>query len=247
METGADLLAFIDADHLVARGWVDAARNALAAADVGAAGALYTAPPDGTWVQRAYGLLRGSTVGTADVPWLGSGNMVVRRTAFESIGGFDASLEACEDVDLCQRLRARGWRIVGDERLRSVHLGDPPTLRALFRAERWRGRNNVTVTLRGPWTPRNLASLLTPAVVLAALLALVLAPAALLAGVSPWPVYGGALLAIGGLALLKTLLAMRPGAVTPGILAQVFVVVLVYNIARAMALVTPASHHRARR
>ena len=83
-----------------------------------------------------------------------SGNLAVKRTAFQAIGGFDAALEACEDVDFCQRLRRAGWRLVGDERLESVHLGDPPTLAALFRAERWRGRDNLRVSLRGPLDAR---------------------------------------------------------------------------------------------
>ena len=43
------------------------------------------------------------------VTWLGSGNMAVRRSAFEEVGGFDTTLETCEDVDLCRKLRARGY------------------------------------------------------------------------------------------------------------------------------------------
>ena len=54
-------------------------------------------------------------------------------TAFEAIGGFDTSLETCEDVDFCHRIRARGMRIVSDARLRSIHHGDPEdAARSLF-------------------------------------------------------------------------------------------------------------------
>jgi GT2 family glycosyltransferase len=59
--------------------------------------------------------------------------MAVSKEAFFSIGGFDQTLETCEDVDLRQRLRARGWRVVGDDRLHNVHFGDPATLGHLFR------------------------------------------------------------------------------------------------------------------
>ena len=47
-----------------------------------------------------------------DADWLGSGNLAVSRTAFELVGGFDTSLETCEDVDFCHRLRAKGQRVV---------------------------------------------------------------------------------------------------------------------------------------
>ncbi|MDQ3086756.1 MAG: glycosyltransferase, partial [Actinomycetota bacterium] len=42
-----------------------------------------------------------------------AGCMVLRREAFADVGGFDESLAvAFNDVDLCIRLRERGWRIV---------------------------------------------------------------------------------------------------------------------------------------
>src|SRR5262245_48214274 len=105
------LLAFVDADHELTTTWIAAALDVMKPVDVGAAGALYVAPDGGTWVQGTYGALRGRTVGHADVRWLGSGNLIVRREAFEAIGGFDETLESCEDVDFCQRLRNAGWRL----------------------------------------------------------------------------------------------------------------------------------------
>ena len=111
-----DVLAFIDADHEIGDGWFAAAFRTLAGERVGAAGALYLAPDGGTWVQRMYGALRGRTTVAGDVPWLGCGNLAVRREAFDAVGGFDASLVACEDVDFCQRLRQAGWRVVGRSR-----------------------------------------------------------------------------------------------------------------------------------
>ena len=75
-------------------------------------------------------------------------------------------LEACEDVDLCRRLLGAGWRIVADEKLVNVHLGDPATLQALFRAERWRGRDNMKVSLRPPVRLRELPGIIIPPLVL---------------------------------------------------------------------------------
>lgn len=47
------------------------------------------------------------------VPWLPSSLLVVRREAWEQVGGFDPSyLTAGADVDFCRRLRAVGWESV---------------------------------------------------------------------------------------------------------------------------------------
>jgi len=239
------LLAFVDADHELGQGWLTAAARDMADPAVGAVGAMCLPPKNGTWVQQMYGYLRGRTIGHSDVGWLGAGNMVVRRTAFEQVGGFDAALEACEDVDLCRRLLGAGWRIVGDEHLVNFHLGDPATLRALFRGERWRGRDNIRVSLRGPLSLRDLPSILTPIVELAALITLVASPAALLLKWSPWPIATVAAIVVAGLTALRTArMAGRARRFGPGFLGQAFVVALTYDLARAVALVSRAAHHR---
>ena len=53
-EATGDLLAFVDADHELAPGWMAAAFETMADESVGAAGARYTSPPEGTWVQEMY-------------------------------------------------------------------------------------------------------------------------------------------------------------------------------------------------
>jgi GT2 family glycosyltransferase len=241
-----DFLAFVDADHEVAASWMAAALDVMQQGEVGAAGALYLAPPDGTWVQRTYGALRGRTIGHADTRWLGSGNLIVRRAAFASIGGFDATLESCEDVDLCQRLRDRGWRVVADERLVSVHHGDPSTLGGLFRAERWRGRDNFRVTFRTRLTVRDLPSVVSPTVIALAfpimLAGIVAAP--FTAGRS-LPLAAAAALAFAIIALARTArIASVDSSWSIGSLLRALAVAVTYELARASAVVTRAAHHR---
>lgn len=241
----ASLLAFVDADHEITRTWARDAIELLGTDRVAAAGALYLPPPRGTWVQQLYGALRGTTVGQHDVAWLGSGNLAVRREAFDAIGGFDVSLVACEDVDFCQRLRAAGWRIVGDERLESIHLGDPPTLAALFRAERWRGRDNLRVSLRGPLSIRDLPSVLIPVGDLLLLLGAVTAGIAAPFVRDVWAVAAVSLAAIAVLSVLRAVrIAARAGLRRPIELVRAVVVAVVYDAGRALALFTPAPHHR---
>jgi hypothetical protein len=155
-------------------------------------------------------------------------------------------LESCEDVDFCQRLRAAGWRLVADDRLVSIHHGDPSTLARLFRAERWRGRDNLRVTFRTRVTPRDLPSIISPIVVALAVPVTVVAAALapMTAGRSV-TVALAALLAIGGLILLRALrIAQSGGRWTAGALGGALAVAATYELARASALVTRAGHHR---
>jgi GT2 family glycosyltransferase len=235
------LIAFVDADHEIADGWVAAARARCADPHVGAVGAPYSSPAGATWVQRIYDAFRHHRDVAEDVDWLGAGNLVVRRDAFVATGGFDTSLEACEDVDWCRRLKQAGYRLISDPQLRSVHYGDPASLRALFRSERWRGRNNVQVTLRGPLNATTLPSLLVPIV---DLLALGIGVSALIAQ-HPTLSIGAAAVIVMFAVLRAVRVWQRLARRTAFDLVRAFSVALVYDAARALALVSRAPHRRA--
>jgi glycosyltransferase involved in cell wall biosynthesis len=236
------VLAFADSDHEIDRHWIETAIEVLSQPDVAATGSAYLTQPSPNWVQQQYDGLRARPLGREDVAWLGSGNFAVKRSAFESVGGFNATLTACEDVDLCNRLRLAGHRIVADPALRSVHFGDPRTLKALFLGELWRGRDNLRVTFTGPRTFRHLRSALVP---IADLICLAAGGTALLAG---------HLL----LAIAIWMLPLIPASVKAALIvrrqldrglrsaAQALAVAVVFDLARALALLARGSH-RARR
>jgi hypothetical protein len=238
----ANVLAFVDADHELGEGWLGAALESIRLPGVGAVGAPYATPTSPSWVQRIYRGFRRHEAGIHDVEWLGAGNMVVRRDLFEAVGGFDVSLEACEDVDLCQRVKRAGFRVLGDSRLLSVHYGDPQTLKSLFLSELWRGRDNVRVTLRGPRTLRNLASAVVPAI---ELVALALGAVSLLAGL--WRAALLSLMIVVGLVVLRTAqIYRRLVDRRNGDAIRAFAVVCAYDLGRALALIARVPHRRAR-
>jgi GT2 family glycosyltransferase len=247
-QASGDVLAFVDADNEIGPGWLDAVVENFEHPKVGATGARYRAPADGTWVQCAYDLLRGETRGRADVSWLASGNLAVRRSVFHTVGGFDTSLDTCEDVDLCHRIGAAGWRILGDARLTSVHHGDPSTLRDLFKSELWRGRDNLRVSFRRPLVWAAIPSAILPVVDAALLGAGAIGVFGWFAGWTPGLLATSAALSllVGG-ALLKVLRAVARDARAHGLgVLQAVVVACVYDVARALALLTRAPHRSTR-
>lgn len=235
-----DLIAFIDADHELAAGWIAAVGDALAGERVAAAGLAYVSPAE-TWVQRIYDGFRARPSGIQPASWLAAGNLVVRREAFLHIGGFDPSLEACEDVDFCHRLRTAGFTLMSDSRLMSVHHGDPETLAALFKSELWRGRNNLRVTLRQP-SLRSAPSIAAPIIGLAALM---------LVGLALFPLRSPGLVLLGALVFLVPttaragLLLSRIRWSSPADVPRALMVALTYETARALALVVRMPHRRA--
>ena len=145
-------------------------------------------------------------------------------------------------MDLCQRLRQAGGRILSDARLRSVHFGDPSTLQALFRGELWRGRDNIRVSLRRPLVVRDVLSL---SIAVFQLLCLVSIPAGLLLLLAGGPGGRIALVGVAGSALLTLLQSarmLRQGSLHPADLVQVPVVACLYGAARALALIVRVSY-----
>lgn len=89
--------------------------------------ALWAAVPDP--VTRAYGLLRRTTSrgrggDVRDGEFLQASALLLRREAFDSVGGFDTRFFMYgEDADLCQRLRAGGWTLALCPSATFVHVG----------------------------------------------------------------------------------------------------------------------------
>ncbi len=109
-------ILFLDADCRAPRGLIDAYFAAPVDDAVGAlAGEVVPLPGADTLASR-YGSARGFLSQQAHLshpyrPRAVAANLLVRRAAFEQIGGFYEGVRAAEDTDFSWRLQEAGWRL----------------------------------------------------------------------------------------------------------------------------------------
>lgn len=139
-----EIFAFVDADCELPVEWLARLVGHLADDNVCAVGAAMAGPGSAaSWVERDwYALAHHRTKSVEEVPWLPSFNLMVRRDAFEAVGGFDESLVTGEDVDLGYRLADQG-RLLADGGVSVTHYGESESLGQFFRREVWRGRGSL--------------------------------------------------------------------------------------------------------
>ncbi|KPJ96249.1 MAG: hypothetical protein AMS18_01260 [Gemmatimonas sp. SG8_17] len=147
-----EVLAFVDSDCVLAEDWRECAETTLRESSVAATGSRYEVPDRAGWIERAWFSQRLSR--RQPVTYINSGNLVVRRAAFEDVGGFDERLVTDEDYDLGRRLNAALHAVVEDPAIRATHLGNPKTVGAFYRKLRWHATSSLdTQSLTRPDRP----------------------------------------------------------------------------------------------
>ena len=106
-----EFVHFLDGDCVVVDGWLDAAVEALRAdAELAVVcGWRREREPDASVYNLICDIEWQAPAGITDAC---GGDAMMRMDRFESVGGFDESLIAGEEPELCVRLRARGWKIL---------------------------------------------------------------------------------------------------------------------------------------
>jgi N-acetylglucosaminyl-diphospho-decaprenol L-rhamnosyltransferase len=73
-----------------------------------------------------------------DVESLAATSLVIRRSAFDAVGGFDERhFLYGEDLDLCHRLRAAGWKLVALPEVWATHISGGSAPSSLSRELTW--------------------------------------------------------------------------------------------------------------
>lgn len=94
--------------------------------------------------------------GPREVEWLAATAILARRSALDAVGGFDESYFLYgEDVDLCRRLRAGGWKLVAVPSEWATHVSGGSARSSWHReANWWRGTMQFAASRwsRGGWS-----------------------------------------------------------------------------------------------
>jgi glycosyltransferase involved in cell wall biosynthesis len=107
---GVQYVQFVDGDCEVVPGWMDAAKSALDADEKLAVvcGRRRERFPEASIYNRLADVEWNTPIGPAQSC---GGDSMMRVSAFQQAGGYDASVVAGEEPELCQRLRGLGWTI----------------------------------------------------------------------------------------------------------------------------------------
>jgi len=114
------LIQFVDGDCEIVAGWIEAAQAALLSQpDVAiVCGRRRERFPEKSIYNRVADIEWNSPIGLAQSC---GGDAMMRRDAFEKAGGYDPSIAAGEEPELCQRLRADGWKILRIDAEMTLH------------------------------------------------------------------------------------------------------------------------------
>jgi GT2 family glycosyltransferase len=136
-----DWILFLDSDVIAPAGLLDSFFAEPIEERVGAVTGDIAGIPDTRTLAARYGTARNflgqrSHVNNPVRPRASSANLLVRRAAFEAVGGYTEGIWAGEDTDFTWRLQAAGWTLAFNERAVVQHAYRT-TLRAL--GKQWRG------------------------------------------------------------------------------------------------------------
>lgn len=147
-----EILVFLDADVLLTPEWKCEWLKELPSLlhkKRQLTGASYDVSQQPGWIERNWFALLALRTPTS----INGGNLITSRELFDLIGGFDPHLETGEDVDFCARAQRAGAALVINPGFRTHHEGNPKTIAAFVKRERWHGTGDL-VNLRCAMTSK---------------------------------------------------------------------------------------------
>ena len=146
-------IIFIDADCSLDKNWLNRADNLIKScnSENTAFGGGCILPHQTTWVERCW-LLEGASGNTLPKALLGC-SILIKKSLFESVNGFDSKLEAGEDSAFTERLLSIGARVQITRDLNVTHLGNAKNLSDFLKRQIWHGslyRKDLKRNLKDP-------------------------------------------------------------------------------------------------
>jgi glycosyltransferase involved in cell wall biosynthesis len=173
--SSGDVLSFIDSDCLIGPDYFHEARAVLESTSAAATGYMYDLPPSAHWIEETWQNLNYNR-NEGPVTFICSGNLVVRKQAFDAVHGFDETLETGEDAEFCKRLVEAGDNIYQSRRVSAIHLRNVDSLTAFFQKQVWYGLGMFGTFRRSRLDKPVLMTIAHAGLILAAIINLVLSP-----------------------------------------------------------------------
>lgn len=129
------IFAYIDADCIAPKNWLNTAVTLLENKLVGAVGGYIRAPEYGNWIEKSWSLKQHETERFTKI--LATGSFVISQKVFKLIGGFNQYIIAGEDTDISRRIIQKGLSIKVSPKLSVIHNGYPKTVAGFLRRQIW--------------------------------------------------------------------------------------------------------------
>lgn len=142
-----DIIAFLDGDCMPAANWLLDAQEYMKANNCDVVGGTCLLRPNPSWVESAWVISdqpKDNPHGT-----LIGGSILLHKSVFQAVNGFDETLTAGEDSNLGHRLRNQGYTVHIAKCCAFVHLGYPRNLIEFARRQMWHASNYLTSRKKG--------------------------------------------------------------------------------------------------
>jgi glycosyltransferase involved in cell wall biosynthesis len=141
-EATSDIFVFLDGDVYLGKDWgkriMSVIKRLYSQPNI-ITGSLYGISDENNWIERIWFAPR---VILKEVNYINGGHLIIIRSLFSKVGGFDSEMQTGEDYEFCARAKRSGALIENDPELKVVHAGYPKSIKSFFARERWHARGD---------------------------------------------------------------------------------------------------------
>ena len=137
-----DIFIFLDSDVSLTQQWGDNIAPVVQSLNEGArllTGSWYTISEDPNWIEKYWF----EPLQKINNTHINSGHMIISRSQFFELGGFDDKLETGEDYDISMRAKTLNIQVIDNHDLMVIHEGYPNGLWEFMLREYWHGKGDV--------------------------------------------------------------------------------------------------------
>ena len=130
-----EFIAFLDSDCIPPQGWIKDTLLYMTENGCDAVGGLGLVRENPTWVESSWILNQIPIDKSSNI--LGGAAIIMKKSAFMSVGGFNEKINAGEDTLLANNLISKGYVVHFSKSCAVVHLGYPRDIKTFIARQYW--------------------------------------------------------------------------------------------------------------